>query len=162
MHVVARRRLGRTSGRLLLALLASLGAVGCDGGESEDGDGGGEPAASASTTTTTATITTTTTSSADAAPAELRGRWRTTLAGGDEVTFTVQPATYQIRRGPGAVGGAVRVQGDTILLTTSVCEGVGEYRWSRQGDQLTLTMVGVDPCANRSEVLVGSVFTAEG
>jgi hypothetical protein len=151
------RRRG-TNTLLLAALVVTpwFVAAGCDGDE-------GEPTSRRSTTTTTGRTTTSTSTAppTGAAPDALRGRWQTTLANGEAITFTIQESTFQIRRGPGANGGSLQVHGDTMSLTTASCEGVGEYRWSVEGDRLTITLLGEDSCPNRSDALAGSVFQRE-
>ena len=57
--------------------------------------------------------------------------------------------------------GRVTIDGDEIEFHGSdLCEGSGIYTWVVEGDTLTFTMVGTDPCSGRSEVLVPGSFGA--
>ncbi len=90
-------------------------------------------------------------------PAELAGTWRRSV-GGEMVDLSLQVG-YTIQRGFGRGSGRVTIDGDEIEFHGSdLCEGSGIYTWVVEGDTLTFTMVGTDPCSGRSEVLVPGSF----
>jgi hypothetical protein len=41
---------------------------------------------------------------------------------------------------------------------SNLCDGIGTYQWSVEGDMLTLTLTGADPCSGRTDVLAGQTF----
>lgn len=152
-------------GAVVLGLVAVLGLSAC-----AEPDSGQESTTSASTvapsTTTTSTTTTsttippTTTQPSDGAPADLAGTWRIDLGGGDIVLLTLDGITYRIRRGPNSGSGRISVDGDQIEFSgSSLCSGTGSYTWVRQGDELTFTSIGTDPCGGRSGPLLGGNWT---
>lgn len=90
-------------------------------------------------------------------PPELAGTWRRSVAG-ETVDLSLQIG-YSIQRGFGRGSGRVAVDGDRIeFFASDRCEGAGDYTWTVEGDVLTLTMVGTDPCSGRSEVLIPGSF----
>ena len=90
-------------------------------------------------------------------PAELAGTWRRSV-GGEMVDLSLQVG-YTIQRGFGRGSGRVTIDGDEIEFHGSdLCEGSGIYTWVVEGDTLTFTMVGTDPCSGRLEVLVPGSF----
>jgi hypothetical protein len=117
-------------------------------------------ATTAAPATTQAPITTTT-AAADAAPPEMEGTWRTDLGNGDRVTLTLRGTDYIIQRGGNSGNGDISVDGDLIIFSgSSLCDGVGTYQWSVEGDSLTLTPTeSGDPCGGRLPVLDGVTYT---
>ncbi|HEY3428193.1 MAG TPA: hypothetical protein VGK83_05945 [Acidimicrobiia bacterium] len=113
------------------------------------------------TTEAPATTATSTTAAADAAPPELEGTWRTDLGNGDRVALTLRRTSYQISRGGNSGSGAISVEGDTIVFSGStLCDGVGTYQWSIEGEALTFTAADAgDPCGGRRPVLDGVTYT---
>lgn len=90
-------------------------------------------------------------------PPELAGTWRRSVDG-QQVDLSLQVG-YSIQRGAGRGTGRVTVDGDRIEFHAgSLCDGIGVYTWVVEGDRLTLTMDGTDPCSGRSEVLVPGSF----
>lgn len=88
---------------------------------------------------------------------ELAGTWRRSV-GGQTVDLSLQVG-YTIQRGGGRGSGRVTIDGNNIEFHDSnLCEGSGMYTWVVEGDTLTFTMVGTDPCSGRSEVLVPGSF----
>lgn len=79
--------------------------------------------------------------------------------GGVTVDLTLQVG-YTIQQSPGERGsGQVTVEGDAIeFYGSNLCEGSGDYTWTVEGDVLTFTMIGTDPCSGRSDVLVPGSF----
>jgi len=95
----------------------------------------------------------------NAAPTELLGRWKTTLASGEAATLSVYETAYRISRGGLAIGGQLSVTGTTAtFFGVANCEGVGTYTWQITAGTLTFTPIGErDPCP-RADVLVGNSF----
>jgi len=90
-------------------------------------------------------------------PPELAGTWRRSV-GGERVDLSLQVG-YSIQRGFARGSGRVTVDGDRIEFHGgSLCDGEGVYTWAIEEDTLTFTMVAVDPCSGRSEVLVPGSF----
>lgn len=90
-------------------------------------------------------------------PAELAGTWQRSV-GGERVDLSLHIG-YTIQRGGGRGSGRVTVDGNRIeFYASNLCDGTGVYTWSVEGDNLTFTMVGTDPCSGRSEVLVPGSF----
>lgn len=123
-------------------------------------------ATSVATTTTeaptsTAESTTSTTAAADAAPPEMEGTWRTDLGNGDRVALTLRGTSYQISRGGNSGTGDISVDGDLIVFSgSSLCDGVGTYQWSVEGESLTFTPTeSGDPCSGRLPVLNGVTYS---
>lgn len=110
-------------------------------------------------TTTEAPITTTT--AADAAPPEMEGVWRTDLGNNDRVQLNLRGNDYIITRGPNSGSGDISVDGDLITFSGStLCNGVGTYQWTVEGDSLTFTADDSgDPCSGRRPVLDGVTYT---
>ena len=53
----------------------------------------------------------------------------------------------------------IAVDGDVITFSNSnLCDGIGTYQWSLEGDMLTLTLTGADPCSGRTDVLAAQTF----
>jgi hypothetical protein len=53
-------------------------------------------------------------------------------------------------------GGKLAVTGHQLELSdSSVCQPPGTYRWDVADEELTLTVVGKDPCRRRAEMLDG-------
>jgi hypothetical protein len=103
--------------------------------------------------------TSTTAAAVGSASTELEARWRTTLDNGEAVTLLLRVDSYRIARGLASGTGKIAVDGDVITFSNSnLCDGIGTYRWSLEGDMLTLTLTGGDPCRGRTEVLAGQTF----
>ena len=119
------------------------------------------PPTTAEVTTTTAGAATTTTAAADAAPPEMEGTWRTDLGNGDRVALTLRGTSYQITRGGNTGTGDISVDGDLIVFSgSSLCDGVGTYQWSVEGESLTFTPTeSGDPCSGRLPVLNGVTYS---
>ena len=100
----------------------------------------------------------------DAAPAELKGRWTTTLMGpGDEVLLTINDTGYSIYGSSLSASGHISVVGDQIAFSrVSSCPGTGTYRWAIDANgMLTFTPIGdPDPCP-RAGALEGQVYARE-
>jgi hypothetical protein len=93
------------------------------------------------------------------APAELIGRWRLELGPGDVSILTIAETRYTIAR-LGIGQGRIAVRGDEIdFLKSNLCDGIGTYRWSIEGDALHLTPVGVDQCPGRADALWNKTYT---
>lgn len=95
----------------------------------------------------------------DAPPAELLGKWRTTLDNGDELALTLSGKSYRLAKGPDTGNGRIAVRGDEIeFFGSSLCDGTGTYQWSIDGDRLTFTAFGpADPCSG-GRVLDGQIY----
>jgi hypothetical protein len=99
----------------------------------------------------------------DAAPAELKGRWTTLLAPGDEVLLTINDTGYSIYGSSLSASGHISVEGDQIAFSrVSSCAGTGTYRWAIDANgMLTFTPIGdPDPCP-RAGALEGKVYARE-
>jgi hypothetical protein len=95
------------------------------------------------------------------APAELRGTWLTTV-GQTRVELTIQANTYRIVRGGNSGQGKVEVVDDVIrFYGANLCSGFGRYTWETVEDRLTFTPLGPEPCAGRTDVLVGTTYRLE-
>jgi len=147
----------RNTKRVVASLVLAIVIVGACSDSGRPTNAAGNSTTSLPATTTTALVTTTTGPPGESLPLELRGVWRTTLPNGDSATLNLQADTYRIARNSDSGGGTASVDGDVLTFTTSLCDGPGAYKWSLQNDQLTLTVVGTDPCP-RSEVLQGVTF----
>lgn len=79
----------------------------------------------------------------------------------EQVTLTLNAATYLVERGPNSTSGVIAVRGDQIEFSqsTSCPAGTGTYRWSLSGTSLLFTVVVADGCPGRSEVLAGQTYT---
>ena len=89
------------------------------------------------------------------APRELQGTWTATLDGA-RVALTIHPGAYVIQRFGEGGGGKLAVTGHQLELSdSSVCQPPGTYRWDVADEELTLTVVGKDPCRRRAEMLDG-------
>lgn len=119
------------------------------------------PSTTAAPATTTSAPATTTTAAADAAPPELAGIWEGEVAPGDSVTLSLNGNSYTISRGGSAGTGRISVEGDIIRFSGSnLCSGEGTYRWTIEGDNLTLeTIEAGDPCGGRREVFDGVIYS---
>ena len=117
------------------------------------------PTTTAPATTTTAS--TTTTAAADAAPPELAGTWEGEVEPGDPVTLSLNGNSYTISRGSAAGSGRIAVEGDIIVFSgSSLCDGVGTYRWTIDAETLILEMTEAgDPCSGRRPALDGVVYS---
>jgi hypothetical protein len=134
--------------RFIVLLLPSL----LVGGACGDDD-------SARVTEVTDAATSTTAAAVGSASTELQASWRTTLDTGEAVTLLLRADSYRITRGPASGTGKIAVDGDVITFSNSIlCDGIGTYQWSLEGDMLTLTLTGGDPCSGRTEVLAGQTF----
>jgi len=72
--------------------------------------------------------------------------------------LTISEGSYSIAR-IGTGSGPINVDGDVIrFLNSSLCNGVGEYRWSIQGDSLDLNSVKADQCPGRADALDGRTY----
>ena len=80
---------------------------------------------------------------------------------GDPVTLTLNGNSYTISRGSAAGGGRISVEGDIIVFSgSSLCSGVGTYRWTIDGNTLILEVTEAgDPCSGRRPVLDGVVYS---
>jgi len=99
----------------------------------------------------------------DAAPAELKGRWTTLLAPGEEVLLTINDTGYSIYGSSLSASGHISVEGDQIAFSrVSSCPGTGTYHWAIDANgMLTFTPVGdPDPCP-RAGALEGQVYARE-
>ena len=93
------------------------------------------------------------------APADLQGRWQTVINDADKPVLTLTDFKYTIER-LGIGTGSIRVDGDQIVFFASnLCQGEGTYRWSIEGQTLTLAAVGPDPCPNRADAIRNRPFT---
>ena len=102
---------------------------------------------------------TTAQTTAGSAPPELVGRWRAILAPGDSSVLTLSESSYSIAR-VGSGSGPITVDGDVIrFFRSSLCNGIGEYRWSIEGDLLRLESVEADECPGRADALDGQTYT---
>ena len=117
------------------------------------------PTDSASSTTSNGPATTTS-AAADAAPAELAGEWRAELDNGDRVQLALRGTRYFLARGASAGSGDISVEGNVIVFSGSnLCDGVGTYEWTVQGDSLTFAPTeSGEACSGRS-VLKGVTYT---
>ena len=145
--------------RLCVVVLLVPLAVGCG-----DDDGDDDARATSPTTTSVAASTATSLRPAQIAPDELRGRW-VTMTGNERVTLSITDGRYEIfvQRGLGGRPANLEFEGDMIHFLTSFddCEARSTYRWQVQGDTLSLTPIGDEPCENRRYRLAGRSFTRE-
>lgn len=90
----------------------------------------------------------------------MEGTWRTDLGDGDRVTLSLRGTTYTITRGANSGNGDISVEGDTIVFSGSnLCDGVGTYQWSVEGESLTFSAADPgDPCSGRRPVLDGVTY----
>ena len=140
---------GLLSGLVLIAVLLA----GC--GDDDDTDPGEIDA----TLSASATPVQSATPTVDAAIAALFGQWQTTISAGDSVTLALREGTYAIGRGAATGRGRMKVTaGGAEFSGSDLCDGIGNYRWSLQGDTLSFTSVGEDECSGRSEVLDGITY----
>ena len=95
---------------------------------------------------------------ANAAPLELQGKWQT--SDGELIVLLTLRETSYVIEGLRTGQGAIVVHGDEIVFQFStLCDGVGTYRWSRQGDSLTFTTLEPrDPCVDRMGLLEGRTY----
>jgi hypothetical protein len=124
--------------------------VGCGGGDTA------EPSSN-STAEGTATVSGTTTSAgADAPPPELQGVWHAERSG-DRVDLNIRGTLYFINHGAFGASGTASVEGEIIRFESgSVCDGVGTYRWTIEGDTLTFAVTEAgEPCDGRLEAFDG-------
>ena len=95
----------------------------------------------------------------NAAPAELRGVWRTQI-GNELISLTLRAGSYQINRAGHVGGGKIAVTDDVIeFFAGDLCQGVGRYVWAISGDALTLEPVVPDECGGRAASLVDVTYT---
>lgn len=154
--------------RLLIfrIVLIALVTTACSSTAGESSVTTAQPVASTIATPTTEVPTTTeapitTTTAADAAPPEMEGVWRTDLGNNDRVQLNLRGNDYIITRGPNSGSGDISVDGDLITFSGStLCNGVGTYQWTVEGDSLTFTADDSgDPCSGRRPVLDGVTYT---
>jgi hypothetical protein len=141
--------------------------IACSGaGAPSDATTAAETTSTASSTTappatTTSAPVTTTTAAPDAAPPELAGIWDGEVAPGDSVTLSLNGNSYTISRGGSAGTGRISVEGNIIRFSGSnLCAGEGTYRWTIEGDTLTLEITEAgDPCGGRRDVFDGVLYS---
>jgi hypothetical protein len=86
------------------------------------------------------------------------GRWRALLGPNDVSVLTMTGSSYSIARF-GTGSGPINVEGDVIrFLNSSLCDGVGEYRWSIDGESLQFDSLEADQCPGRADALDGRTY----
>jgi len=95
------------------------------------------------------------------APPELQATWQATISTGEDVTLTLSPYGYTVRRGEATGIGNIRVEGNRIVFTSPRCElGPGAYEWSIEDGSLMFTPLEPrDPCDNRIIFLEDAIYT---
>ncbi len=94
------------------------------------------------------------------APPELAGEWHTAISDADRVTLTLTGNAYHIQRGPNSGNGGFAVRGDEIrFVRSTICNGIGVYRWSVDGGSLLFTSIQPDACPGRADAIDGRTYT---
>lgn len=76
------------------------------------------------------------------------------------MSLTIRAGTYQINRAGNTGAGKIAVRDDVIeFFAGTLCEGIGRYAWTIEGDTLTLVPVSPDECGGRAASLVGVTYT---
>ena len=94
-------------------------------------------------------------------PLDLQGSWEATISTGEDVTLTLSPYGFTVRRGSATGTGNIEVDGDLIVFTSPLCDlGPGAYEWSIQDGALVFTPLEPrDPCPNRIIFLEDAIYT---
>ena len=93
------------------------------------------------------------------APAEMLGKWTAEFAQDDIAEITITPTGIKIV-GFGGSDVRLEVTGDELALSHSqLCDGVGRYRWSIEGDKLRFDSIQPDPCDFRGKRFDGITYT---
>lgn len=107
---------------------------------------------------------TTTTAPEHPLPVELQGAWfLSTATATNPIRYYLRETSYA---GPFGHSGKVEAEGD-VLTFTSNCggsgeTGVGRYRWTLEGDNLHLEMIGKDQCGGRSSDFADATYERTG
>jgi hypothetical protein len=141
----------RASVVLLIGLgLLLLPACGSDGDESSGS--ATSPAATAAESSPNGVV-----------PEELQATWRLESDTIEEpVRLSLRDASYSISRGGASGSGTIAVEGDELVFSDSnLCDGVGRYRWTLDGERLSLERLE-EACSGRAPVLEGATYTRSG
>ena len=95
------------------------------------------------------------------APPDLQGSWQATISTGEDVTLTLSPYGYTVRRSGATGTGSIDVDGDRVVFRSPICElGSGAYQWAIDDGALAFTPLEPrDPCAGRIIFLEDAVYT---
>ena len=134
-------------------ILATVLVSGCD---SSSPSANGGSTASAPTTASAEPLV----------PEVLQGHWRRVPRSAGRVTLIVRETEYSLR-GPyrltaGLLGDEEVLEFFTGDFTDCESDDPWRYRWTLEGDILSLAAIGKDPCRGRRRVLDGSTFERRG
>jgi len=148
-------------GRCLATVVLAIGLAACGGqsGPTAADQTGSVPSATPRSAATAIPAPGPTAWPRTPAPAELQGKWRTSINDADKPVLTITDFKYTIER-LGIGTGAIEVHGDQIdFFGSNLCSGRGSYTWSIDNGTLTLTAAGPDPCPNRADAIRDRPFT---
>ena len=93
----------------------------------------------------------------------LQATWRLQSETIEEpVRLYVRDGSYAISRGGASGSGSLAAEGDELVFSGSnLCDGVGRYRWTLDGERLDLEVVE-EACSGRGEVLEGATYSRSG
>jgi len=139
---------------LVAGIVATVLVSGCDS-SSPSANGG-----------STASAPTTTASAEPLVPDVLQGRWRLVPTSAGRLILIVRETEYSLR---GLYRTTAGLLGDDEVLEffpldLRGCESsdLGRYRWTLEGDILSLALIGKDPCRIRRRIFDGSTFERRG
>jgi hypothetical protein len=109
----------------------------------------------------------TTASAEPLVPAVLQGSWRLVPTSAGRVTLVVRETEFSLwgpehRLTAGLLGDDEVLEFFPTDLTDCESEDLARYRWTLEGDILSFTLMGEDPCRSRKRVLAGSTFERRG
>lgn len=148
------RRTPTTVACSIALFLVTVLTAGCDG-RSSTGDPRSQPQQTASAPVSSPAPSPV----ANPVPPALSGIWHTRFQGSDQ-KLSLSGGVYKIyvTEADMAVGTAA-VKGSKLTLAGSdTCQGIGIYRWTIQGSNLTFKAVNHDPCP-RGGILAGHTWT---
>ncbi len=87
-------------------------------------------------------------------PAEIMGKWES-----GEIALEIKQGSYSTVH-MALARGRLEVDGDGLAFSNStLCAGIGRYRWSVEGNELTFESIEPDECPGRAAGLDGITYT---